>query len=400
MKITDFALVFIGVVLPIIIVVYINVSFTIKAVEEEMYYQKIIDSALQDATVKMKEVESEDVENDYGYSGEVNNKVSVNAQVAADTFFQSLYNNLAIKGNPNSEMLLKYYVPAIAIIDYNGVYISSIEEFDKTDSVTGITTKVTDHVVKPKRYFSYTYGIDPSGAVITDLTTIQSRMNETGFSTHTVEFSTDDYIVHRGRKNSQPTPVNYPSKGFYISDRNNNGDLYDNTTDTTKRTYIEALLKQKRREVIINVITSELNFAVNKHNHYASIAGIQYAFSFPFTTKDEMYRYVEDIGMLAFVQGISVGNKYLNYKSYGGSSLGLSTKYYVSTPNIPNGSKYPINLYHKDVNCPEYKVSNHANITPEFVNTKQQAASLKASVLSGGISVYYQGFYPCPICKP
>lgn len=393
MKITDFALVFIGVVLPIIIVVYINVSFTIKAVEEEMYYQKIIDSAVQDAAIRMKEVESSDYENDYGYSGEVNNKVSINAQVAADTFFNSLYNNLSIKGNKDSEMLLKYYVPAIAIVDYNGVYISSLEEFDRNGKME------IDHVVKPKRYFSYTYLINRNTSPIqitSDLTEIENNAGVNGCSVHTIEFSMDDYIVHRGNRGIAGNIKPYASKGFYIADHANNSDLYDG--DLGLESLIVSNLKQKRQEIIINVITSELNFAVNNHNHYASIAGIQYAFSFPFTTKDEMYRYVEDIGMLAFVQGISVGNKYLNYKSYGGSNLELSTKYYVSTPTT--GSKYQRNLYHKDINCPEYKVSNHTNITPEFVNTKQQAATLKASILNGNISTAIQGFYPCPLCRP
>lgn len=392
MKITDFALIFLGVVLPIIIVVYVNVSFTIKAVEEEMYYQKLVDSALQDATSMMKEVESEDPENDYGYSGEINNKVSVNAQVAADTFFGSLSNNFSIKGNQNAELFLKYFVPAIAVIDYNGVYISSIEEFNKDGK------QVIDHVVKPKRYFSFTYGIDTDYNIITNLNTIQTKSNQSGFAVHTVEFTMDDYVVHRGKKNIGYNSVTYPSKGFYIADGKNNSDLYDGNLGLQDA--VQNLLKQKRKEVIIDVITKELTYAVNKHNHYARLAGINYAFSFPFTTKDEMYRYVEDIGMLAFVQGLSVGNKYLNYKSYGGASLQLATKYYVSTPNEANGSKYIRNLYHKDINCPEYKVSNHSNITPEFVNTKQQAASLKASITTGAGSVYVQGFYPCPLCRP
>jgi hypothetical protein len=387
MKITDFALIFIGIALPIIIIVYVNVSFTIKAVEEEMYYQKIIDSALQDATQIMKEVENEDKENDYGYSGELNNKVSINAQVASDTFFNSLYNNFSIKGNKDAEMLLKYFVPAIAVIDYNGVYISSIEEFERDGA------KVIDYVVKPKRYFSFTYGITPEGNIDTNLNDIQRGSIVSGYAVHTVEFSMDDYIVHRGKKNIGANSITYNSKGFYIADAKNNSDLYDGNLALQET--VQNLLKQKRKEVIVDVITNELSYAVNKHNHYANLAGIDYAFSFPYTTKDEMYRYVEDIGMLAFVQGLSVGNKYLNYKSYGGSGIELATRYFLSTPSVT--SKYQRNLYHKDINCPEYKASNNTNITPEFVNTKQQAASLKAILLNGS---FVQGFYPCPLCRP
>ena len=106
MKLTDFALIFIGVTLPIMIIVYVNVSFTIKAEEQEIYYKKVINAALNDAADQMKEVESEDKELDYGYSGTEDNKVSINAQVAVDTFKNSLYNNFGIKGNETAE---KYF---------------------------------------------------------------------------------------------------------------------------------------------------------------------------------------------------------------------------------------------------------------------------------------------------
>ena len=99
MKLTDFALIFVGITLPIMIIVYINVSFTIKAEEQEIYYKKIITAALNDASDQMKEVENSDAEIDSGYSGTSNNKISVNAQVAVDTFLNSLYNNFGIKGS-------------------------------------------------------------------------------------------------------------------------------------------------------------------------------------------------------------------------------------------------------------------------------------------------------------
>lgn len=160
MKITDFALIFIGVALPIIIIVYVNVSFTIKAEEQEMYYQKLIDSAIQDATVAMKEVENEDSEIDYGYSGEEDKKVSVNTQVAVDTFFKSFYNNLGIKGNDAAEKYIQLFVPVIAVVDYNGVQISSIENYTKN----GVS--YLEHKVKPKRYYTISYDIVKDGRFI------------------------------------------------------------------------------------------------------------------------------------------------------------------------------------------------------------------------------------------
>ena len=72
MKITDYALLFIAIILPYMIVLYINTTFTIKAEEMEMYYQKVIDSALDDAAYQMKQVESQDKKIDYGYSDSLN----------------------------------------------------------------------------------------------------------------------------------------------------------------------------------------------------------------------------------------------------------------------------------------------------------------------------------------
>ena len=111
MKITDFALIFIAITLPFIIVLYINITFTIKAEEMELYYQNIINVATDDAAYQMKQVESQDKQIDYGYSGDSNKKINVNAQVGVDAFFDSMYNVLQIKGNEAAESYLNLFVP-------------------------------------------------------------------------------------------------------------------------------------------------------------------------------------------------------------------------------------------------------------------------------------------------
>ena len=81
MKSTDFALVFIAIILPFMIVLYINITFTIKAEEMEMYYEKVINSALDDAAYQMKQVESQDKKIDYGYSDSMNKKINVKNRI-------------------------------------------------------------------------------------------------------------------------------------------------------------------------------------------------------------------------------------------------------------------------------------------------------------------------------
>ena len=380
MKITDLALIFIGILLPMIIIVYVNVSFTIKAEEQEMYYNKIINAAAQDAANQMKEVESVDGLNDYGYSGIQNSKVNISAEIAQKTFFNSLYNNFGIRGNESAEQYLQTFVPALAIIDYDGVYISSMATVGGT----------TEHVIRPKRHYSYTYSIDSSNNVIEGIN---------GSNVHTVEFTMDDYITHRGCNGS----TNYEVKSFYIDDDANNSDLCGG--NSSAKSNVIKKLHEKRKEIIINTIAEELTNAVNRADSYAKSLGINYEFSVPTITYDEMENSIKNVGVYAFVQGLNNGNKFLNAKAYGATELQEVRKYYFSI--FTDNSKYKINLYHKDTLCPEYKLACHngdgrTEITPTYVQTKQQAASARISYKSssGASSELKEGFYPCPICKP
>ena len=412
MKITDFALIFVGITLPIIITVYVNVSFTIKAEEQEMYYKKIINAALDDASNQMKEVENTDKEIDYGYSGTSDNKISVNAQVGVDTFLNSLYNNFGIKGNDTAENYLQYFIPAIAIIDYNGVQVSSIEEFTENGQ------NVIKHVLKPKKYYSYTYYLCATPGDVSKLTyteDYETAVNNGLHSTHIVEFTMDDYITHRGYINEKSGKVTeIPVSSFYISDSKNNSKLVANVDSNASLLQREkdvlpkiiSNLQNKRKSVIINSIQDEMEYATNNNNSYASQAGIRYNFVFPTLEEGEMESQIQNVGIMALVQGISIGNRYLNVRAYSTSKLTEITRYYLSIPNTDGiyKTKYNLNLYHKDKNCPEYRAfasnKENVNITPSFLFTKQQAASVKAVLKKDNTYIQLEGFYPCPVCNP
>lgn len=412
MKITDFALIFVGITLPIIITVYVNVSFTIKAEEQEMYYKKIINAALDDASNQMKEVENTDKEIDYGYSGTSDNKISVNAQVGVDTFLNSLYNNFGIKGNDTTENYLQYFIPAIAIIDYNGVQVSSIEEFTENGQ------NVIKHVLKPKKYYSYTYYLCATPGDVSKLTyteDYETAVKNGLHSTHIVEFTMDDYITHRGYVNETSGKVTeIPVSSFYISDSKNNSKLVANVDSNASLRPREkdvlpkiiSNLQNKRKSVIINSIQDEMEYATNNNNSYASQAGIRYNFVFPTLEEGEMESQIQNVGIMALVQGISIGNRYLNVRAYSTSKLTEITRYYLSIPNTDGiyKTKYNLNLYHKDKNCPEYRAfasnKENVNITPSFLFTKQQAASVKAVLKKDNTYIQLEGFYPCPVCNP
>lgn len=396
MKITDFALIFMAITLPMIIVVYVNVSFTIKSQELEMYYQKVVDIAMEDAVYQMKEVENSDKEIDYGYSGTSNKKININAQVGVDSFFNTLYKNLDIDGNKSAESYLQLFVPAIAIVDYNGVQVSSNQEFTKVNE-DGTEETMTKHVLSPKRYYTYTYSIIRNGFEYSYVDGVPATGNVV--STHTVEFTMDDYIVHRGYNYTENKDINTAS--FYIDDAKNNREITAGVVSSEEAKLRSALvthLLDIRKSIIVDTVTKELNQAVNTNNRYARSAGITYTFSFPATTEDEMYNAIENVGIIAFVQGISIGNKYLNSKAYGVASIEQKSRFYFTAPN--NKSKYKMNLYHKDIECPEYRISKINDMVPKYATSKQQAATSVTRGTINNTKHTFEGFYPCPLCNP
>lgn len=455
MKITDYALVFVGITLPFILIAYINIALTIRTFQQEMYYQKMIDAAVEDTMNQMKFVESDEITNSYGYSGEEDNKLSNNPKIAVDTFFKSMYGSLNIIDDKPSQSIIQLYVPVLAIMDYNGVYISSIEEKENGDF---------EHVLKPKRYFSFEFCVGYNNKVYIaqkdgwhealydeskQIWSIDSK-NQVSFKEnniyvkHNIEFTTDDRIFDT-LKIGKNTPV---VNEYYMTDytfttnlrelvkknaKNSTVTAKENDDTVTMEIYTEnntdtisplftgefctdhkqeemfvEFLKRYKKELMTEIIVEELSYAANKNNEYARKKGISYNFSFSLDKNDTMYNDVENMGVLALVQGIKVGNRYLNYKAYNYSDLEVVHKYYLSTGEKNETGKININgetarfghdlkLYHKTNECIEYlnditfndkdEIEYKSKIPEqEYTYTKEAAAML--------------GYMPCPICNP
>ena len=411
MKLTDLALVFVAILLPIVIIVYVSTSFVIRAEREEMYYKNMITSAVTDATNAMKVVENEDSQIDYGYSGIVDNKVSINANIAVDTFFTSLFNNFGIKGNSASEKSLKSYIPALAIIDYDGIYIYSAEEINGE----------IEYVLKPKKYFTYTYYIEKSTNYIKEYTTETDINTANGGLIYQVTFTQDDYIflnVYHVKSDGKIKKIEEEQMtySFYLSDFANNRALIGSNNDLLKLGWrvtsseidmlieqVVAVLQEKRKEVIAKICMEELSYAVNAHNYYARKTGVKYQFNFSIASDADWYDTVDGIGMVAVVQGISLGNRYLNYSAYSVSDLTSAKRYYLSDKMYKlkddiediDIEQQLINYkyYHASNNCPIYKAYKKYiemlkidHIAPSFMYDKEEIAA--------------NGFHACFICKP
>ncbi|MEG0281567.1 MAG: hypothetical protein RR922_01195 [Clostridia bacterium] len=392
MKILDYAVIFIIIILPVILVVNINTSIKIKSQNMEVYYKNLIDSAISDASQEMKEVENTDNEVDYGYSGDGEKKVSINAQHAVNTFLDSMYFNFNIKGSQGGEDMLKTYIPAIAVIDYNGIHIYSVERFKNEAGQT-----VTKHILKPKKYFSYSYKLKVNGPGNAHVYEIVPSTTPSGGAIsdkiYTVNFTLNNYITYIATEDEPNLEL---KKGEnlkrFMQDTLMTKALFGGVSDEA---YYEDLYKQLdaiRRQTIVNIVADEVSYAINKHNTFASSFNTTYRFNFPAISEDDWYATVQDTGILAFVQGMAVGNKFINHYSYGLSKLSYSQKYWP-TEKCSNLDFFGITgpgalmrydkLYHKDKTCSVYKQTTKVT-SPVSFSTRYEAAS--------------GGYSPCPVC--
>ncbi len=401
MKLTDFALIFVAVFLPIVVLVFVNTSFVVKSEKQEMYYKNIMNSAVTDAVSSMKHIENEDEEIDYGYSGIVDKKVSINANTAITTFYNSIANNFNILNNELSLDRLKMYIPVIAILDYDGIYIHSAEQNESGD---------VSFITKPKVYYTYSYIItkdnnilNPQGKKynIVSVNDVEDISNENLLSDYIYEvnFTMDDYVylnVYEITTNNRVGKIEY-SKNFYLTDNENNSDLvysYDITRSEKNeiKNQIVVELNSIRTRVIGEIGMKEISYAVNKHNIYAKQSGINYTFRFSVESDAAWYETMDGIGVIAVIQGVSLGNRYLNYKAYSASDLVVTKQYFVSKGVTMDGVDLAYlsrDLYHLSDKCKvylEYINSTKEKIVPSYYTKKADAAT--------------QGFYPCPICKP
>ena len=126
------------------------------------------------------------------------------------------------------------------------------------------------------------------------------------------------------------------------------------------------------------MVSKEMSFAVSNHNLYSDV---DYEFTFPTIALSSWEEMVDNVGIIAFFQGINIGNKKLDYVAHGISGLKLSKRFVVSKATEGISS---LDYLHSSNECEVYKSSNKA-FTGYYKN-KVDAAT--------------DGYYPCPVCNP
>lgn len=174
--------------------------------------------------------------------------------------------------------MLKSYIPAIVVTDYDGYWIYAMEEYtDETGQA------VYKHMWKPKKPYAFT---DSQGNIL--------------------NFTLDGYIrIYQASTKSWIEGWQQDLAGNYDIH------LLDNQEN----------FEMQRRSSIVDSIQSDLAHVINKHNEYASRNGISYMFTLPYIPAEDWTNTINDIGIISFIQGIPVGEQFYNNYAFGSGRL-------------------------------------------------------------------------------
>ncbi|WP_438350939.1 hypothetical protein ACP8HI_09985 [Paenibacillus sp. FA6] len=288
--ITKLAIFSVLILLPYFVFNNINLDHYRQDLMIEMRYNRAIDTATQDAAKALLSNGNHRDETEY----ETLKNVKINKDEAVQTFFNTLYLNFGIFNDRDGQGVLKNYVPALMIVGYDGYYMYSWDEYTNASG-----EKEIQHVWSPKKPYSYS---DQNG--------------------NTFAFTLDDYVIVN-RNGDQKWFEGFRSE---IASESSISLLYDADT-----------FDQVRRTSIVNLLQQDLEFYINQYNNYSKRLGVAYTFTIPLISQEEWNNTIDDVGVLAFVQGIPMGEKYYNNYALGGSRV---VKQPIYNGIIANGRKY------------------------------------------------------------
>lgn len=281
MKITNWAILFVCIILPFYLVMDLRTAHlkTVQTLNHQ--YTVALRTAVQDAGVVLNANELQEFEAEY----ESEKYFKVNKELAVETFFRTMYLNFEVDGDRIREGALAAYIPAIIVMDYDSYHIYAVSEYRDAEGQI-----VYKHLWRPKKPYAYS---DASGNII--------------------NFTLDGYVRAYEAASGEWL------RGFQH--------------ELQHKTYISLLddaqgFEAMRRSTIIKRIQEDLAYFINDHNEHAIRNGIHYTFKLPSIPQEEWVNTINDIGILAFVQGIPVGDQFYNNYAFGGGRLVKKTVIY------------------------------------------------------------------------
>lgn len=370
MKILHWAIILVIILLPVSIVCRINTDAKFYSLKDEVRINNAIDTATKDAIDQIITVAP--------YSSQFGGVIDVTpelAQESINTFFHTLavnYNIPYMSSEASSYSLsdssdsyiknyFSTYVPAIMIVAYDGFYMYSLDL-----TADGYKYQLSSKIPFTCDYGGYSVGYTLGNDIYLYIDGECYSGTITGNSEEEIKAKYDklkaDYGIEKpeefaaltsdisvlmyafeealGTKHIDFDKAIFPDEGVtnFMQDYEKNSD----------GSYDVGPFHEKRRKTIIDIITAAFTEEINvEHNRFADLVGVTYNFYFPTLSEQDWINTIDDISVLAFVQGIPIGNaegEYYNNFALGGSKI--VKKEYIYINNV-NG----YNFYHTH-DCP------------------------------------------------
>lgn len=281
MKITDLAIVFTAVFFPMFLILGMRAESLEDVRFAEMKYTGALRTAVQDGGMKLNDNETQSKESAYDSV----KYMRADKEQALESFSRTLYINMGIGDDKAAQAAFWWYIPAIVVLDYDGYYLFVSQPYVDDDG-----EELMEHRWTPKIPYAWNDG-----------------------SGNSIQFTLDSYVqVYESNSSIWHS-------GF--------------RKDLIGRTGValldhEDVFEQVRRITIVNTVQERLAYYIQLHNQVALRNGISYTFTLPLISQEEWVNTIDDIGMMAFIQGIPMGEQYYNNYALGGGRLVKAPTYF------------------------------------------------------------------------
>lgn len=249
MKLTNIGSVFAMIFICFAVMLDHRMEIVNRTLKLQHEYNQGVDNSLEAAMDRLVEVDD-------------SLRARINKEEAVEIFFRNLSIHFQVIENKQLTHTLKGHVPLIAIILEDGFYIY----YDKEVYSNG--TKILQKTFTEKAPYLYEEG------------------------EYTYFFTLTDYIRIWDGKSGKKVQGRY--KDIVM-----NGEV-----DIQNRILRnEDEFHRVRRDTIINKLEETIEYYINNHNKISSHYGINYEFTLPTIEEEDWYRTINDISMIAFMQG-------------------------------------------------------------------------------------------------
>jgi len=274
MKITDWAIIFVLIVSPFLWVLSLYSADLQEVNRLQTRYTTALRTSVQDAGSVLNRNELQQFETGYGSS----KYMRADKELALSVLLQSLAINFGIADDPLALAAFMNYIPSIVVIDYDGYWIYALDEVHGANGELEFAYRW-----HPKKPYVYLGGEGNSIAFTLD-SYVRVISSSTGEET-------------RGLLEDIAPKINIP----LLQD----ADIFD----------------QVRRSTIVHQIEEDLQRVIAVHNEFTARLGYTYTFTLPTIPQEEWNNTLDDVGIIAFLQGIPVGSHYYNNFALGGGRL-------------------------------------------------------------------------------